>query len=98
MVNLDEVKIISFDVEGTLVTPDFSYAVWFEAIPERYAEKNGIDLELARKTVEEEYRKVGDQRLEWYDVRYWFEKLGLGAPDPVMERCRSRVHYYPEAK
>jgi HAD superfamily hydrolase (TIGR01549 family) len=98
MVNLNEVKVVSFDVEGTLVTPDFSYAIWFEAIPERYAERNGIDFELARETVEEEYRKVGDQRLEWYDVRYWFDKLGLGTPDSVMEGCRSKVCYYPEVK
>src|SRR4030066_494040 len=93
MVNLNEVKVVSFDVEGTLVTPDFSYAVWFEAIPQRYAEKNGINLELARKAVEEEYRKVGDQRLEWYDVRYWFDKLGLGTPVPVMQRYESQVCY-----
>lgn len=98
MVNPGDVKIVSFDVEGTLVTPDFSYAVWFEAIPQRYAEKNGINLELARKAVEEEYRKVGDQRLEWYDVRYWFDKLGLGMPAPVMQRCENQVCYYPEVK
>jgi len=98
MVNPGDVKIVSFDVEGTLVTPDFSYAVWFEAIPRRYAEKNGISLEQARKAVEEEYRKVGDQRLEWYDVRYWFDKLGLGTPVPVMQRCESHVCYYPEVK
>jgi putative hydrolase of the HAD superfamily len=98
MVNLNEVEVVSFDVEGTLVTSDFSYAVWFEAIPEHYAEKNGIDFELARKTVEAEYGKVGDQRLEWYDVRYWFDKLGLGIPDQVMKKCSSRVCYYPEVK
>ena len=98
MVNPGNVKVVSFDVEGTLVTPDFSYAVWFEAIPQRYAEKNGINLELARKAVEDEYGKVGDQRLEWYDVRYWFDKLGLGTPVPVMQRCESRVCYYPEVK
>lgn len=98
MVNLNEVEVVSFDVEGTLVTPDFSYAVWFEAIPEHYAERNCIDFEQARKIVEEEYGKVGDQRLEWYDVRYWFDKLGLGIPDPVMEKCSSRVCYYPEVK
>jgi HAD superfamily hydrolase (TIGR01549 family) len=98
MINLGDVKVVSFDAEGTLVTPDFSYAVWFEAIPQRYAEKNGINLELAREAVEEEYRKVGDQRLEWYDVRYWFDKLGLGTPAPVMQKCQSEVRYYPEVK
>ncbi|MGD0351910.1 MAG: HAD family hydrolase [Dehalococcoidia bacterium] len=98
MVNPGDVKVVSFDVEGTLVTPDFSYAVWFEAIPRRYAEKNGINLEQARKAVEGEYRKVGDQRLEWYDVRYWFDKLGLGTPVPMMQRCENRVRYYPEVK
>jgi HAD superfamily hydrolase (TIGR01549 family) len=98
MVSSADVRVVSFDVEGTLVTPDFSYAVWFEAIPRRYAEKNGITLEQARKAVEEEYRKVGDQRLEWYDVRYWFDKLGLGTPVPMMQRCENQVRYYPEVK
>jgi putative hydrolase of the HAD superfamily len=36
--------------------------------------------------------------LEWYDVRYWFDKLDLGTPDPVMERCQGRVCYYNEVK
>lgn len=98
MFNPGDIKVVSFDVEGTLVTPDFSYAVWFEAIPQRYAEKNSINLEQAKKAIEEEYRKVGDQRLEWYDIRYWFEKLDLGVPDPVMERCCSKVYYYSEVK
>jgi HAD superfamily hydrolase (TIGR01549 family) len=98
MAKSHDIKIVSFDVEGTLVTSDFSYAVWFEAIPGRYAEKNDISLELARKAVEEEYRKVGDQRLEWYDIRYWFDKLGLGSPIPVMKKCQGRVRYYPDVK
>ncbi len=95
---MDEIKLVSFDVEGTLVTPDFSYSIWFEAIPQRYAERNGIDFEQARKIVEEEYQKVGDQRLEWYDIKYWFGKFGLGVPDLTMKRCQGRVCYYPEVR
>ena len=95
---MDDIKVVSFDVEGTLVTPDFSYAIWFESIPGCYAERNCIDFEQAKMIVEEEYRKVGDQGLEWYDINYWFNKLGLGVPDPVMERCQGRVCYYPEVR
>ena len=93
---MDGIKVVSFDVEGTLVTPDYSYAVWFEAIPQRYAEKHNIDFTQAKAIVEEEYKKVGDQRLEWYDVWYWFKKLDLGIPISVMQECRNKVSYYPE--
>jgi FMN phosphatase YigB (HAD superfamily) len=98
MDRLDGIKVVSFDAEGTLVTPDFSYSIWYEAIPEKYAEKKGIDFETARKIVEEEYSKVGDQRLEWYDVRYWFRKFSLGSPEAVLESYRHRVCYYPEVR
>lgn len=98
MERLDGIRIVSFDVEGTLVTPDFSYSVWYEAIPQKYAEKSGVDFETARRIVEEEYAKIGDQRLEWYDVRYWFRKFGLGSPEPVLESYRDRVAYYQEVK
>ena len=93
---MEHVEIVSFDVEGTLVTTDFSYAIWFEAIPECYAERYSVDFKQAKKLVEDEYQKVGDQRLEWYNINYWFDKLDLGNPEPVMKRCEDKVHYYPE--
>ncbi len=93
---MNQIKIVSFDVEGTLVTTDFSYAIWFEAIPKRYSERFNMPIEQARKKVMEEFQKVGDQRLEWYDINHWFNVLDLGNPRPVMEKCQSKVRYYPE--
>ena len=29
---MKNIKVVSFDVEGTLTTTDFSYAIWFESI------------------------------------------------------------------
>jgi putative hydrolase of the HAD superfamily len=93
---MNNIEIVSFDVEGTLVTTDYSYAIWFEAIPQRYAMKNGLDFERAQVLVQEEYAKVGDQRLEWYDIHYWFNRFGLGSPESLMAECSSRVAYFPE--
>jgi len=93
---MQQVKLISFDAEGTLVTPDFSNAIWHEAIPALYAQKRGIDFATARECIRAEYDKVGDQRVEWYDIEYWFRYLGLGSPEPVIQVCMHKIRYYPE--
>jgi putative hydrolase of the HAD superfamily len=93
---MKQIELISFDAEGTVVTPDFSQAIWHEAIPALYAQKNGLDLALAKSRIREEYDTIGDQRLEWYDIEYWFNYLGLGSSEPVIESCLSKIAYYPE--
>lgn len=93
---MKEIQLISFDAEGTVVTPDFSQAIWHEAIPALYARKKGFDLTQAKKCVFEEYDRIGDQRLEWYDIEYWFSCLDLGSSEPVVQSCLSKIAYYPE--
>jgi FMN phosphatase YigB (HAD superfamily) len=90
------IELISFDAEGTLVTPDFSQTIWHEAIPTLYAQKQGLDFAQAKRCIVEEYGRVGDQRLEWYDIEYWFSYLGLGSSEPVIQSCLNRIYYYPE--
>jgi HAD superfamily hydrolase (TIGR01549 family) len=93
---MKRVAFISVDAEGTLVTPDFSQTIWHEAIPALYAQKIGIDLAQAKERIAEEYSRIGDQRLEWYDIQYWFNYLGLGSSEPVIQGCLSKISYYPE--
>ena len=92
------IAVVSFDVEGTLVTTDFSYAIWFDLIPVRYSERYGLSFEEATVKVRQAYESVGDQRLEWYDVQYWFTRFDLGEADIAMEELQPRVQYYPDTK
>jgi putative hydrolase of the HAD superfamily len=97
---MSKVEVISFDADGTLVTPDFSQAVWYEGIPSLYARRNGISFQEAKAFVEKEYRVVGDHRIEWYDIKYWLQRFGLGPPlaghRQILEDYRHRVSCYPE--
>lgn len=93
---MSQIEVISFDAEGTLVVPGFTQAAFHEAIPAIYARRKGIELAQAKEIVATEYDKIGDQRLEWYDINYWLGYLDLGAPEPVIESCRDKLCYYPE--
>jgi len=91
------VKVVSFDVDGTLVDRRFCDLVWERGVPGLYARKEGLDLERAREYVLGEYRKVGERRLEWYDIRYWFRRLGLGEEWRELLRDYEReIVLYPE--
>ena len=94
---MKRIELISFDAEGTVVTPDFSQTIWHEAIPALYAQKQGLDFAQAKRQILEEYSRIGDQRLEWYDIEYWFSYLDLGSSESVIDSCLSKIAYYPEA-
>ena len=96
MSKMNKVRVVSFDAEGTLVTPNFSISIWHEAVPRLYAEKNGLDFDEARSRVLEEYRRVGDHRVEWYDIKYWFGYFDLGDYRELLDERRHEVSCYPE--
>jgi putative hydrolase of the HAD superfamily len=91
------IKVISFDLDGTLVELEFSEWVWSLGIPQLFAEKRGIPFDEAKEIVEEEYRKVGDGSLQWYDIKYWFDFFQLnGHWKPLLNRFSHKIKTYPE--
>jgi HAD superfamily hydrolase (TIGR01549 family) len=93
---MSQIKVVSFDAEGTLATFDYSQTIWHEGIPALYARKEGIGFDQAKAITAKEYDRVGEQRLEWYDIDYWFEYFKLGSPQAMLEGYQDRVRYYPE--
>lgn len=85
-------------MEGTLIDNNYSKHIWEGDIPALYAEAHGLPLEEARKRVFTEYAEVGEGQPEWYDVGYWWKRLGLphywrDLPRKRKDECR----IYPDA-
>ncbi len=94
---LDERKVVSFDLDGTLVAPEYSEWVWSVGVPELFAEKSRIPFDQAKEIVEEEYRKVGDRSLQWYDIKYWFDFFQFNCHwKPLLNRFSHKIKTYPE--
>ena len=95
--NMKQSKIVSFDMDGTLTYMDFVNSVWEEGVPKLYALKNQVPFEEARRKIRGEYDKVGKEKLEWYDLRYWLNKFDLDAsPEQVLDSFRERIRVFEE--
>ncbi|MFQ5835973.1 MAG: HAD family hydrolase [bacterium] len=90
-------QVISFDLDGTLIKPDFNDLIWYEMIPKLYAKKQGIELEEAKRLVRKEYDRVGEDDLRWYRLDYWLEHLRLDkGQEELLEKCVDKIILYPD--
>ncbi len=90
-------KVLSFDMDGTLVIKNFADAVWFEGIPKLCSERWKVSFEEALERVKRAYDEVGPERIEWYKPQYWFDRFGLsGSWSGLLERYRHLARPYPE--
>jgi len=90
-------KVISFDVDGTLVGLEYNDLIWFKEIPELVAKKKKISFEKSSKYVCDEYAKLGEHNLNWYDINYWVTYFGLKvSPKKILKKYESQVKIFPE--
>lgn len=90
-------KVISFDMDGTLVDPEYTEWIWIHGIPALYAEKRGIPFKEAKEFVINEYLKVGEGAIEWYDIKYWFNFFNLDQNwKTLMKHYSDKINIYPD--
>ncbi|RLI76183.1 HAD family hydrolase [Archaeoglobales archaeon] len=91
-------KIISFDVDGTLVNQDFANKFWHEVVPRLYAKKHGLDYNEALNFVRKCYAKVGEEDIRWYLPDYWFKRFDLDVdPLNILKKMRNELEIYKDA-
>jgi putative hydrolase of the HAD superfamily len=90
--------VISFDFDGTIATHKFADDFWLEGVPQLYAKQNHISLKAAQKYLLQEYDKIGDSRIEWYDPAYWFNRFKINSDwNDLLKQYQQSVEIYPDA-
>jgi 5'-nucleotidase len=91
-------KIISFDLDGTLVNAGYGDMVWNHGIPSEYSKKYDIPFHEAKALIREHYESVGDGDLLWYEIDYWLEKFHIPVSSgELLERYESQIVPVPYA-
>jgi putative hydrolase of the HAD superfamily len=94
---MEMTRFISFDMDGTLIDPEFTDWVWGHGIPTHYSRRSGLPFEKAKAFVEQEYQKVGEGAIEWYDIKYWIRFFKLEVDwRSLMEQFAHTIKSYPD--
>lgn len=69
------IKVLSFDLQGTLSESKFSDYYWLEILPQKYSQQYKISIEEAKNTLKEKFKEYGIYHILYYDDKYWSNYL-----------------------
>lgn len=93
------VKVISFDVDGTLVDQEYNDLIWLGEVPRLYSLEHGVAYDRAYEYVKGEFDRVGQYDLRWYDLNYWLKLFSLPfTSEEILEKFAHRLRVYPDAE
>jgi putative hydrolase of the HAD superfamily len=84
LINWNDIDTVLLDMDGTLLDRHFDDHFWLEHVPKRYAADRNIPLDKAKEFLYGLFRSQ-ENTLNWTDLDYWTDRLGLDIPLLKME-------------
>ena len=75
----NDIDTVLLDMDGTLLDRHFDDHFWLEHVPKSYSAKHNIPLGEAKEQLFRLFRSQ-ENTLNWTDLDYWTERLGLDIP------------------
>ena len=72
----ENIEKVFLDMDGTLLDKYYDDYFWEQYVPEAFARKNNQPIAKARQQLLATYKSV-ENTLQWTDIDYWSERLGL---------------------
>ncbi len=96
MIDFDKIDIILLDMDGTILDKYYDDYFWESYVPEKFAQKNQISTEEAKKFLFSMY-KAEEGTLNWTDIDFWSQKTGLDIL-ALKEELKELIKPHPDSQ
>ncbi len=79
IIDWNRIKTVLLDMDGTLLDRHFDDYFWLEHVPRVWSAKKGLPLDEAKDYLYGLFRSQ-ENTLNWTDLDYWSQRLGLDIP------------------
>jgi len=86
-------ETIFLDMDGTLLDRHFDDYFWEKFVPKCYATKYHLPVEEAQAVLLKKYKAI-EKTLDWTDLDYWSDALGLDIPTLKL-KIRHLIQIHP---
>lgn len=73
------IDTVLLDMDGTILDRHFDDYFWLEHVPQTYCRKHGLSLNTAKDKLYALFNSQ-ERTLNWTDLDYWTEQLGIDIP------------------
>lgn len=70
------IKLLSFDLQGTLTDHEFSSEVWLELLPKVFKRAQNKMRRCDFDALLEDFKQIKENDRRYYDIHYWLKRAG----------------------
>lgn len=96
MIDWHSIDTVLLDMDGTLLDLHFDHYFWFEHLPLRYAEANGLALDEAKDYLGKKIKQY-EGTLAWYCMDHWSDLINLDVA-ALKHEIKDKIKVRPHAE
>lgn len=91
------IKVVSFDIDGTLIDFNYNIEFWDKAIPNLYSKRHNVPLDEAKNIFTKDARKMSQNDIRWYQPSFWFNKYDIGDHKTLLRSLKHHINLYSDS-